>query len=181
MGVEFLVKVKAKKIFSVGEVSQNIKPSPAVWGNKEKLPNWLCFHVTDATKADINKYNRQWINCYDVVETDLCLCLVPKDKDKPGYIRQTVDNLERIDTHLQLFGVESKDIKVSNTDETEVPKTVSVEDLEAFAKDSLEEMYKPRQFLVNSAYITQLVNAGETKVEMTLAEFESELVDQLDG
>ena len=61
MSVEFLVHARSHKIYQKGAISQSVKDSPAVWGRMETLPDFIRVTVTDAVKADIDKYNKQWV------------------------------------------------------------------------------------------------------------------------
>ena len=88
MAVEFLVKARARKIFNKGAISQSIKQAPAIWGGKERLPDFLIFCIDDATKEDILPYTKFWF--VDYVITD--------DGDSPSRIRCIAPDAQLLNT-----------------------------------------------------------------------------------
>lgn len=59
MSVELLVQATTHRKADKGWV-EVIKPGPAVWGNKEGLPNWVRFVINDLNVVDVQSLTEVW-------------------------------------------------------------------------------------------------------------------------
>ena len=179
MAVEFLVKARARKIYNKGAISQTVKEAPAVWGGKERLPDFLIFRVNDAVKADIDKYNRIWIEEFTVTEEDTYYSVRHTEQNRANRPKMTQAKRSRFVDGMKSLGVTSDDVSISGGG-VRVRKVITFEELESVVNDTLRVAHKHRQYHIRANGIDNLVTQGNDLVEMTLAQFESNLVDGFD-
>ncbi|PCH98486.1 MAG: hypothetical protein COB84_01865 [Rhodobacteraceae bacterium] len=179
MAVEFLVKARARKIYNKGAIGQTVKESPAVWGGKERLPDFLIFRVSDATKADIDKYNRIWVEEFTVTEEDTYFFVRHTEQNKANRPTLTQAKRNRFKNNLKSLGVTSDDVTISGGG-VRIAKVIPLQWLNSVVNDTLRVSHKHRQYHIRTNGIDNLVAQGNDLVEMTLAQFESNLVDGFD-
>lgn len=180
MGVEFLVRTTDLKIYQKGAITQTVKESPAIWGKKERLPDYLIFHVVDATVDDISKYSKFWDIEYTITDDGDVTTITCPDLDKPNRAIPTQQAFDRFALALINMGVPPEGIVAHGTTHTTVTKEVSTEQVRDMLNDSFNDFHKHRRYTLSDAYIDSLVLAGNDYVEVTLSEFESHIVDGAD-
>ncbi len=179
MAVEFLVKARARKIFNIGSISQTVKEAPAVWGRKETLPDFIVVRVTDATKADIDKYNRIWTEVIEVIENPDHFRVQHVDRTSPNRPRLTQAKRTKFKQLLKAFGVTSADVVIDNGGLI-IDKVLALEELQGAVNDTLSGMHKHRQYHINPTVINNFVAQGRAFVEITLAQLENNLMNGAD-
>ncbi|MBL4702136.1 MAG: hypothetical protein JKX85_12855 [Phycisphaeraceae bacterium] len=179
MAVEFLVKARARKIYNKGAIGQTVKETPAVWGGKERLPDFLIFRASDATKADIDQYNRIWIEEFTVTEEDTYFFVRHTEQNKANRPRLTQQKRNRFKDGMKSLGVTSDDVTIAGGG-VRVLKVITFEQLDSVVNDTLRVAHMHRQYHIRTNGIDNLVAQGNDLVEMTLAQFESNLVDGFD-
>ena len=179
MAVEFLVKARARKIFNIGAISQTVKEAPAVWGRMETLPDFIQVRVTDATKADIDKYNRVWTEVVEVIENDDHFRVQHIDRTSPNRPKLTAAKRTRFKGLLKAHGVTNENVVIENGGLL-IDKVLTFEELQGAVNDALSDMHKHRQYHINPTVINNFVSQGKAFVEITLAQLESNLVNGAD-
>lgn len=180
MGVEFLVKARARKIYNLGAISQTVKESPAIWGGKERLPDFLIFSIDDATKADIDPYTKFWFVDYVVTDDGDYTTITCPDLDKPNRALPTQEAFNKFYAALLEAGVPASGIIQYEDTHTTVTKELSTEQIRDMLKDSFEDMHQHRRFTLADEYVNSLALIGNDKVVVSLQEFQNNIVDGAD-
>lgn len=176
MAVEFLVHARSHKIFMKGAISQTVKVSPAVWGGKETLPDFIRVTVTDAVKADIDKYNRQWIEEYELTDEGTHFRLQHLDQDSPNRPRLDQVKRDRFKKHMLGAGVTGDDITISGGGLL-IAKVIDFDTIQGIVNDTLNVVHLHRMYHVKAAVIDNAIAQDKDSVEITLAQLEANLTD----
>lgn len=182
MAVEFLVRARSHKIYKTGSIAQTVKESPAVWGRKETLPDFIRVTVTDATKEDIAKYNQQWIERFLVKDYPVYIEIERADSGRINRINTNSEKVEKAKEAFQHLGLRKSDLTLvdGNIQVSKESGIATLENVQNIVTDLMEDMHKHRRYHVKIAVIDNLVSKGIDNVTITLAQLESNLVDGLD-
>lgn len=178
MSVEFLVRTTSLKIFEKGAISQTVKESPATWGDRERLPNWIRVRVTDATKADIDKYNQEWLEKFVVKDSPAAIIIERADKGKIGRINLSSEKVQRVKERFKELGLTAENVNKVNGD-IYIDKVVTLEQVQDIVSDFMTERHKHRRYHVKGAVVDNAIAKNKDLVEITLAQLEANLVDGL--
>ncbi len=69
MPCEILIVAVAKAGLTQRGYPWIIKDTPAIWGSKEGLPNWVILRIANATKVQVEQYLQSWYKkfVYDIL------------------------------------------------------------------------------------------------------------------
>lgn len=180
MAVEFLVKARARKIYNKGAIGQTIKVAPAIWGGKERLPDFLIFCINNATKEDIEPFNAFWNIEYIITDDGGYTTITAPDLNKANRALPTQETFDNFALALIDEGVPPNGITAHDTTHTTVTKEVSTDRIKDILNDSFNDMHQHRRFTLSDEYIDSLVLLGNDKVSVSLQEFKSNIVDGAD-
>ena len=180
MAVEFLVKAKARKIYNKGAIGQTIKTVPAIWGGKERLPDFLIFCISDAAEADILPLTKFWFVDYVITDDGDFTTITCPDLDKPNRALPTQEAFNKFYVALLEAGVPESGIIQYEDTHTTVTKEISTEQIRDMLKDSFDDIHQHRKFTLADEYIDSLVLIGDDKVTVSLQEFLANIVDGAD-
>ena len=180
MAIEFLVKARARKIYNKGAIGQTVKASPAIWGGKECLPDFLVFCINDATKDDILPYTKFWGVDYVITDDGDFTTITCPDLDKPNRALPTQEAFNKFYAALLEAGVPAGGIIQYEDTHTTVTKELSTEQIRDMLNDSFNDIHQHRRFTLSDEYIDSLVLTGDDKVIVSLQEFQSNIVDGAD-
>jgi len=176
MAVEFLVHARSYKIFEKGAISQTVKDSPATWGRKETLPDFIRVTVTDATKADIDKYNQQWVEEYELTEEADFFRVQHLDRTSVNRPRLDRAKRGRFKKLMLSAGVTGENVTTQNGGLL-IQKVIDFDTIQEIVNDTLNVMLKHRMFHVKHAVIDNAIANNKDSVTITLAQLEANLVD----
>lgn len=180
MAVEFLVKARARKIYNKGAIGQTIKESPAIWGGKEKLPDFLIFCIDDATAEDIKPLSTFWTIDYIITDDGSVTTITAPDLGKVNRALPTQGTFDKFVKALLSAGVPPEGIIAHGTTHTTVTKEVTTDQIKAMLNDSYNAMHQHRRYTLSDSYIDSLVSVGEDKVYLSLQELKDNIVDGAD-
>ena len=180
MAVEFLVKARARKIYNKGAIGQTVKEVPAVWGGKERLPDFLIFCIDNATKEDILPYTKFWFVDYVITNDGDFTTITCPDLGKPNRALPTQEAFNEFYSALLEAGVPASGIVQYEDTHTTVTKELSTEQIRDMLNDSFNDMHQHRQFTLSDEYIDSLVLIGDNKVTVSLQHFKDNIVDGAD-
>ena len=176
MSVEFLVHARSHKIFEKGAISQTVKDSPAIWGRMETLPDFIRVTVTDATKADIDKYNKQWVEEYELTEEADFFRIQHLDRTSVNRPRLNQAKIDRFKKLMLSAGVTGDNVTTQNGGLL-IQKVIDFDTIQGLVNDTLNVMHLHRMFHVKASVIDNAVANNNNSVIITLAQLEANLVD----
>lgn len=182
MAVEFLVHARSYKIYKAGAISQTVKESPAVWGRKETLPDFIRVTVTDATKEDIAKYNQQWVEKFIVKDSPSAIIIERVDQGRINRINISDEKLAKVKLAFKELGLRRSDISLVDGDIhiSKAGRNVTIDDVQSIVSDVMEGLHRHRRFHIKTSIIDNLVANNRADVQVTLSQLEANLVDGLD-
>jgi hypothetical protein len=176
MAVEFLVHARSHKIYQKGAISQSVKDSPAVWGRMETLPDFIRVTVTDAIKADIDNYNRQWVEKYELTEEAEFFRVQHVDRTSVNRPRLDQVKRERFKELMLKAGVTGDNVTIDGGGLL-IQKVIDLATIQSIINDGLNVMHLHRMFHVKASVIDNAVANNTASIITTLAQFENNLVD----
>ena len=176
MAVEFLVHARSHKIYQKGAISQSVKDSPAVWGRMETLPDFIRVTVTDAVKADIDKYNKIWTEEYELTEEADFFRVQHIDRTSVNRPRLDQVKRERFKRLMLDAGVTGDNVTIDGGGLL-IQKVIDLATIQSIVNDTLNVMHLHRMFHVKASVIDNAVANNNNSVTITLAQFENNLVD----
>lgn len=180
MAIEFLVRTDSYKDYQKGAISQMVRETPCVWGSRERLPDFLIFRIHDASISDIEQYSRFWEIDYTFTDDGDVTTITCPDLDKPNRALPSQATFDKFVAELINLGVPPSGITQHGSTHTTVTKEVSTEQIRDLLTDSFNDIHLHRRYTLSDSYIDSLVLAGNDVVEVSLAEFQSHIVDGAD-
>ncbi len=159
-----------------------VKDSPAEWGTKEGLPNWVKVRITDATKAQVEHYLGEWHKdfVYSIVSEGVFGYRVKVEVD-PELI-----SLSGVNKSLS-FGLgnylrntwKATLISYSDTEAViDILKPVDLQKVKAGMSDLFKSRVSTRRYYFSSADVDTAVASGGL-VELTRTQVLSRIKDGL--
>lgn len=182
MPVELLIHAQTHTKAQKGFV-QTVQDQPAIWGNRETLPNYVILEITDATKAQVDNYTDNWKNelSYELLGSDANGRRY-KISVNPNIISQvSVDKgiQQRMKTYLEnTYGAVLVDAAVNQQYVTfDIPNTDWVA-LRADLLDGFESQVDTRRYIFSPTDVDIAIAAGG-RISLTAAQTLTRVVDRL--
>ena len=181
MPCEILVVAVAKPRITKKGFPLVIKDTPATWGTKEALPNWIKVRITDATKTQVQKYLDSWHK--DFVYSIL------GENDQGYRIQLQVDpSLISVSGSNASIRPKLKDYLVRDwgasivshttfTATVDIPKPVDLREVKAGISDIFKERVSICRYYFSSSDVDFAVANGGL-VELTKAQVLSRIIDR---
>ncbi len=160
-----------------------IKDAPCVWGNKERLPNWVIVRITDATKAQAEHYLESWQKefVHEILQDHVMGYRVKVSVD-PAFISASGANKE-LKARLKTDLVRNWGVSIVSYENYEVvfdiPKPVDLQALKAHVYDVFSERVDTRFYYFSSEDV-DLALAQGGYIELTKAQVLNRIKNKLD-
>ena len=182
MAVEILTVATAKPGLTKKGYPWIMKETPAVWGSKEVLPNWIKFRVTGATIIQIENYLEEWLTTYQhtIVNENISGYRIKIEVD-PDVVSAAGTN-KNIKTKAKsyiedIWGGVTQDFGVDFVT-FDIAKPVDLVQLKKEFADIFNDRFAARRYRFSDTLVNNAVMAGGL-LEITKAEAIADIIDEV--
>ena len=180
MAVEILIAAKDFTSFKKGWPVV-IKDSPATWGSKEGLPQFVRLIISDATKSAVEHFLNQWpIKFKHEIQAENAQGYRINITVDPDHVNISGDNRDQIKETMQDFLEDIGAVNITRTVQSvtfDLAKPADLPQLKEDFADVFDEIFSQRRYYFTSADVdTAISNGGETT--LTKAQVLNRVVDR---